>query len=69
MNDLEHLTKLQHSIQFAISDLKTLIQSDNLLLGELTMASIRNFSDEEAKITRLVKILELETSVKESPIR
>lgn len=60
-NDLENLTKILHSIQFAISDLKELVQSNNLLLVELAMMSLKNLADEEAKIIRLIKILELNT--------
>jgi len=60
--DLENLTKIQHSIQFAVSDLKELVQSDNLLLVELAMDSLKSLADEEAKITRLLKILELQKS-------
>lgn len=57
-NDLENLTKILHSIQFAISDLKDLVQTDNLLLVELAMDSLKNLSNEEFKITRLIKILQ-----------
>lgn len=58
-NDLENLTKILHSIQFAISDLKQVIQTENLLLVELAMSSLKNLTDEEAKITRLISILEI----------
>lgn len=61
-SDIENLTKIQHSIQFAISDLKELVQSNNLLLVELAMDSLKNLSNEESKITRLLKILELQKS-------
>lgn len=57
-NDLENLTKILHSIQFAISDLKDLVQTDNLLLVELAMDSLKNLSNEEFKITRLINILQ-----------
>jgi|GEM_PF-6373634 len=60
-NDLENLTKILHSIQFAVSDLKELVQSDNLLLVELAMETLKNLADEEAKVTRIIKILELNT--------
>lgn len=56
--DLENLTKILHSIQFAISDLKQVIQTENLLLVELVMSSLKNLADEEAKISRLISILE-----------
>lgn len=60
-NDLENLTKILHSIQFAVSDLKELVQSDNLLLVELAMETLKNLADEEAKVIRIIKILELNT--------
>jgi len=56
-SDLENLTKILHSIQFAIGDLKQVVQSDNLLLVELAMASLKNLSDEEFKISRLIEII------------
>lgn len=57
-NDLENLTQILNSIQFAISDLKQVIQTENLLLVELATTSLKNLSEEETKISRLIKILE-----------
>jgi len=41
----------------AYGDLKQVVQSDNLLLVELAMASLKNLSDEEFKISRLIEII------------
>ena len=57
-NDLENLTKALHSIKLTVADLKRVIQTDNLLLLELAMTTLKNLSEEELKISRLIKILE-----------
>ena len=56
-NDLENLTKTLHSIQFAISDLKPVLKTNNLLLVELVMPSLKTLNEQELKIKNLIAIL------------
>ena len=57
-NDIENLNKTLHSIQFAISDLREVVKTDNLLLVELVMTSLETLNKEAAKIKNLIFILE-----------
>lgn len=57
-NDIENLNKTLHSIQFAISDLREVVKTNNLLLVELVMTSLETLNKEAAKIKNLIFILE-----------
>ena len=56
-NNLENLTKTLHSIQFAINDLKLVLKSDNLLLVELVMPSLKALNEQQTTIKNLIAII------------
>lgn len=56
--ELENLIKSHSSIKQAVADLKEVIKTDDLLLYELVMHSLKTLSEEETKISRLITIIQ-----------
>lgn len=52
--DLEHATKALHAAQFLISDLRSLVSSENLLLSDI---AIRLLTDAAAMADRLDRVV------------
>jgi hypothetical protein len=55
--DIENVTKALHSSQFLVSELQTLVKSENVLLSELAYRELANAAATRTNLERLVSLL------------